>query len=127
VEVTSIRISTFPYCASTGKVLGYFYRDRALRVPLYDNNAKRKTVSVTLNANLVARSAAHGINISRVAETALITAFEAAEKVKIRDEIREAARFTDEIVRRYGHPFPESRAMLMPDDEDADNLSDDAA
>jgi post-segregation antitoxin (ccd killing protein) len=123
VEVTLIRISTFPYCASTGKVLGYFYRDRALRVPLYDNNAKRKTVSVTLNANLVARSAAHGINISRVAETALITAFEAAEKVKI----REAARFTDEIARRYGHPFPESRAMLMPDDEDADNLGDDAA
>jgi post-segregation antitoxin (ccd killing protein) len=80
-------------------------------VPLYDNNAKRRTVSVTLNADLVARSAAHGINISRVAETVLIAAFEEAERAKIREEMIEAARFTDEIVRRYRHPFPESRAM----------------
>jgi post-segregation antitoxin (ccd killing protein) len=98
-----------------------------LRVPLYDHSAKRKTVSVTLNADLVARSAAHGINISRVAEAALVVAFEEAEKAKIREEIREVARFTVEIVRKYGHPFPESRAMLMPDDENADNLNDDAA
>jgi len=84
-------------------------------------------VSVTLNADLVARSAAHGINISRVAEAALVVAFEEAEKAKIREEIREVARFTDEIVRKYWHPFPESRAMLMPDDENADNLNDDAA
>jgi post-segregation antitoxin (ccd killing protein) len=96
-------------------------------VPLYDHSAKRKTVSVTLNADLVARSAAHGINISRVAEAALVVAFEEAEKAKIREEIREVARFTDEIVRKYGHPFPESRAMLMPDDENADNLNDAAA
>jgi hypothetical protein len=66
-------------------------------------------------------------HISRVAETALIAAFEEAERAKIREEIHEAARFTDEIVCRYGNPFPESRAMLMPDDEDADNLNDDAA
>jgi hypothetical protein len=59
----------------------------------------------------VARSAAHGINISRVAETVLIAAFEEAERAKIREEMIEAARFTDEIVRRYRHPFPESRAM----------------
>jgi post-segregation antitoxin (ccd killing protein) len=100
-----------------------------MRMPLYDHTAKRKTVSVTLNADLVARSAAHGINISRVAEAALVAAFEEAEKAKIREEIREAARFTDELVRKYGHPFPESRAMFMPDHEDADdlNLNDDAA
>jgi post-segregation antitoxin (ccd killing protein) len=98
-----------------------------LRGPLHDNSAKRKALNSTLNADLVARSAIHGINISRVAEAALSAAFEEAEKARIREEIREAARFTDEIVRRYGHPFPESRAMLTPDDEDADNLSDDAA
>jgi post-segregation antitoxin (ccd killing protein) len=97
-----------------------------MRVPLYDHTAKRKTVSVTLNADLVARSAAHGINISRVAETALIAAFEAAEKASIRAEIHEASRFTDEIVQKYGHPFPDSRARFMPDDPDADT-SEDAA
>src|ERR1700753_2386826 len=111
-----------------GKITRVFLQgDCALRVPLYDHSAKRKTVSVTLNADLVARSAAHGINISRVAEAALAAAFEEAEKAKIREEIREAARFTDEIVRKYGHPFPESRAALMPDDEEADKFGDDAA
>ena len=77
-----------------------------MRVLLYDHSAKRKTVSVTLNADLVARSAAHGINISRVAEAALVAAFEEAEKSKIREEIHEAARFTDEIVRQLWAPIP---------------------
>jgi post-segregation antitoxin (ccd killing protein) len=109
---------------STGKITRVFLQgDCALRVLLDDHSAKWKTVSVTLNADLVARSAAHGINISRVAEAALAAVFEEAEKAKI----REAARFTDEIVRQYGHPFPESRARLMPDDENTDNLNDDAA
>jgi post-segregation antitoxin (ccd killing protein) len=98
-----------------------------MRVPLYDHNARRKTVSVTLNADLVARSAAHGINISRVAEAALITAFEAAEKAAIREEMREAARFTAEYVAEHGYPFPESMAMFMPDDEDPDARTGDAA
>jgi post-segregation antitoxin (ccd killing protein) len=98
-----------------------------MRIPLYDHGAKRKTVSVTLNADLVARSAAHGINISRVAEAALIAAFEAAEKAKIREEMQEAARFTEEIVRKYGHPFPEARARFMPADEDAADVNDNAA
>ena len=77
-----------------------------MRVLLYDHSAKRKTVSVTLNADLVARSAAHGINISRVAEAALVAAFEEAEKSKIREEIHEAAQFTDEIVRQLWAPVP---------------------
>jgi hypothetical protein len=54
----------------------------------------------------------HGINISRVAEAALAVAFEQAEKAKIREEIREAARFIDEIVREYRDPFPESWAIV---------------
>ncbi len=98
-----------------------------MRMPLYNQNAKRKTVSVTLNADLVARSAAHGINISRIAETALSAAFEAAETAKIRKEIQEAARFTDEYVAEHGYPFPESMAMFMPDEQDPEARTDDAA
>jgi hypothetical protein len=37
----------------------------------------------------------------------VIQAFEAAEKAKIREEIREATRITDELVARHGIPFPE--------------------
>jgi post-segregation antitoxin (ccd killing protein) len=99
--------------------------DVPVRTPLYDHNAKRRTVSVTLNTDLVARAAAHGINISRVAEAALIAAFETAEKAAIVEEIRAAVRYTDE--RAHGYPFPESQAMFMPEDEDAEDLNDDAA
>jgi post-segregation antitoxin (ccd killing protein) len=91
-----------------------------MRVPLYDRSAKRKTVSVTLNA-------AHGINMSRVAEAALVAAFEEAEKAKIREEMRAAARFVDAYVAEHGYPFPDSMAMFMPDDEDSKDLTDDAA
>ena len=53
-----------------------------MRTPLYDVNARRKTVSITLNADLVAKASALGINISRTAEAAVIQAFEAAETRK---------------------------------------------
>ena len=88
---------------------------------LYDHNAKRRTVSVTLNADLVARSAAHGINISRVAEAALVVAFEQAEKIS------EATQYIDAYVAEHGHPFPESRAMFMPEEDDVVEPNDDAA
>lgn len=89
-----------------------------MRTPLYDHNAKRKTVSVTLNADLVARSAGHGINISRVAEAALIAAFETAEKDKIRAELKEDAAWVADFVAKHGYPFPEAMAMFMPDEDD---------
>jgi post-segregation antitoxin (ccd killing protein) len=69
-----------------------------MRAPLYDVNAGRKTVSITLNSDLVAKAAALGINISRTAEAAVVQAFEAAEKAKIREEIPEAVRIIDELV-----------------------------
>jgi post-segregation antitoxin (ccd killing protein) len=91
-----------------------------MRVPLYDHDAKRKTVSVTLNADLVARSVAHGINISRVAEAALVAAFEAAEKAKIREELKDDARFVDAYVAEHGYPFPDSMADFAPENEGDD-------
>lgn len=94
--------------------------DRPVRTPLYDHNAERKTVNVTLNADLVARSEAHGIDISRVAEAALIAAFETAEKAAIREELKEDARWVAALVAEHGHPFPEFRSMFMPDDEEDD-------
>ena len=67
-----------------------------MRAPLYDVNARRKTVSITLNADLVAKASALGINISRTAEAAIIEAFEAAEKATILEELREATRMVDD-------------------------------
>ena len=87
-------------------------------IPLFDHKARRKTVSVTLNSDLVARSAAHGINISRVAEVALAAAFEAAEKAAIREELKEDARFVAAYVAEHGYPFPEAMADFVPDQQD---------
>jgi post-segregation antitoxin (ccd killing protein) len=98
-----------------------------VRVPLYDHGARRKTVSVTLNADLVARSAAHGINISRVAEAALAKVFEEAERAKIAEEILAAVQFADDLVRKHGHPFPVQQAMFMPDGKIDAESGDDAA
>ena len=90
-----------------------------MRTPLYDVNARRKTVSITLNADLVAKAAALGINISRTAEAAVIQAFEAAERAKIREEIREATRMVDEYVAIYGMPFDDwANEAVSPDDTD---------
>ena len=90
-----------------------------MRTPLYDVNARRKTVSITLNADLVAKAAALGMNISRTAEAAVIQAFEAAERAKIREEIREATRMVDEYVAIYGMPFDDwANEAVSPDDTD---------
>jgi len=90
-----------------------------MRTPLYDVNARRRTVSITLNADLVAKASALGINISRTAEAAVIQAFEAAEKAKIREELSEAARMVDEFVAIHGMPFDDwTNEGLEPDDAD---------
>lgn len=90
-----------------------------MRTPLYDVNARRKTVSITLNADLVAKASALGINISRTAEAAVIQAFEATETARIREEIREAARMVDEYVAIHGMPFDDwANDGLAADDAD---------
>jgi antitoxin CcdA len=86
-----------------------------MRAPLYNVNARRKTVSITLNADLVARASALGINISRTAEAAIIEAFEAAEKATILEELREATRMVDEYVAIHGMPpSTTGRTKLCP-------------
>jgi antitoxin CcdA len=90
-----------------------------MRTPLYDPNARRKTVSITLNADLVAKASALGINISRTAEAAIKKSFEAAEKANIREEIRVAVRFTDELVAEHGLPFLPF-GLFDPDEEGDD-------
>jgi hypothetical protein len=66
---------------------------------------------------LNARSAALGTDVCRLAEAALIARSEAAEKAAILEEIKAATGFVDDYVTLHGHPFPESMAMFMPEDE----------
>jgi antitoxin CcdA len=93
-----------------------------MRTPLYDANARRKTVSITLNADLVAKASALGINISRTAEAAVIRAFEEAERARIREEIRDATRMVDEYVAIHGMPF-DDWANEESSSDDADHAA----
>ncbi len=93
-----------------------------MRVPLYDPNARRKTVSVTLNSDLAAKAVAIGINLSRTAEEAIASEFVARERMRIRAELREAAEFTADYVARHGHPFADWASNFTPD-SDADDAA----
>jgi post-segregation antitoxin (ccd killing protein) len=50
---------------------------------LFDREAARRTVSVTINGDLVAKAKAAGLNLSRIAEHALTEALRACESAKL--------------------------------------------
>ncbi len=83
-------------------------------IPFFDPNARRKTISITINSDLAARASALGINLSRTAEAAIAAVFVAAEREQIKEEIAEAVRLTDEYVAKHGHPFAEFIADYLP-------------
>lgn len=91
-----------------------------MRVPLYDPNARRKTVSITLNADLAAKATAAGINLSRTAEEAIAHAFSNLERERIRAELREAGHITADYVSRYGRPFDDWTSEETPQHQDDD-------
>ncbi len=76
-----------------------------MRTPLFDPNARRKTVSVTLNQDLAAKAAAAGLNISRLAEEAVARAYTELEQERIRAELKDAGERASAYVARYGRPF----------------------
>jgi post-segregation antitoxin (ccd killing protein) len=57
---------------------------------LFDPAARRKTVSVTLNGDLVAKATEAGITLARPAETAVAHAYAASERERARQGLREA-------------------------------------
>lgn len=96
-----------------------------MRRPLYDLQARRKTVSVSLNADLVEKARAAGINISRIAEGALATAFAAHEREILIADARAAAALTERLIAEHGPPFRDwTTEGEWPDEED---LGEDAA
>ena len=82
---------------------------------LYDRAARRKTVSITMNADLAARAAAAGINMSRTAEAAVAAALDALERARILADLREAAAFTAVLVAEHGPAFDDWTAELYQD------------
>jgi post-segregation antitoxin (ccd killing protein) len=71
-----------------------------VRNAIYDADARKRTVSVTLNADLYAKAKGAGVNLSRVAEKALADALAQRLVEQVRAEIRSGA--LNEFVEAHG-------------------------
>jgi antitoxin CcdA len=73
-----------------------------VRTPLYDADARKRTVSVTLNADLYEKAKGAGINLSRVAEEALAQALARRLAEQLRADIRRDLGALDSFVEAHG-------------------------
>ena len=73
-----------------------------MRSVLYDAGARKRTVSITLNADLYAKAKGAGINLSRVAEKALADAMAQHLAEQVRAEIRQDLGALNAFVETHG-------------------------
>jgi antitoxin CcdA len=95
-----------PYDARVSK------REIPMYSDLFDPDARRKTVSLTINADLLEKVKAAGINASRTAEAALIKALEDCRREQLRAEIAQDFRALDAYIEKHGDPSAELREMF---------------
>jgi post-segregation antitoxin (ccd killing protein) len=73
-----------------------------MRDPLYSTKAPKQTVSVTLNSDLYAKAKILGINVSRVAEEAIASAYAALRAQALAEELRASLAGVSEYAERHG-------------------------
>ena len=82
---------------------------------LYDTDASKRPVNLTLNSDLVAKARAEGLNLSALAEDAVASALARRAREKWEAEIAEACRAHDRYLEEYG-----SLWSLLHEDSGAD-------
>jgi antitoxin CcdA len=75
-------------------------QENAMR--LYDLQASKRPVNVTLNSDLVARARAEGLNVSALAEEAVAAALGRVVQKKFEAEIAQACRAHEQYLAEYG-------------------------
>jgi len=60
-----------------------------VRDPIYNPNAPKQTVSLTLNSDLYAKAKSVGINASKIAEEAIAHAYAALQREVLLAELRQ--------------------------------------
>ncbi len=90
-----------------------------MRKPVFDQNAKKRTVSLTLNSDLYAKAKAEGINASQVAEEALVQALKARLVEKVRAEIEKDMAAYNAYIDKHGSPAEMLRDYLAERDDAA--------
>jgi post-segregation antitoxin (ccd killing protein) len=83
-----------------------------MRSPLFDERARKQTVSLTINSDLYAKVRAAGINASRVAEEALARALRDKQTETLRQEIKQDREALAKYVAEHGDPAAELREMF---------------
>ncbi len=77
-----------------------------MRRPPYDTAAPRRTVSLTINADLLAKAKAEGLNASAIAERALAVELTERVRARLREELARDAVAYDAFVAEHGS-FPD--------------------
>ena len=90
-----------------------------MRRPPFDPAAKKRTVSLTLNADLYAKAKAEGINASQVAEAALAEALAKRVNEKLRTEIERDLAAYNAYIEKHGSPAEMLREYLAERDDAA--------
>jgi len=80
------------------------------RRSFYDQDAKKQTVSLTINGDLFAKAKAAGINASQVAEEALAQALNRHMTEIIKAEIRQDLEACNAYIAKHGSPAELARA-----------------
>jgi antitoxin CcdA len=73
-----------------------------MRTALYDAGARKRTVSLTLNADLYAKARAAGMNVSKIAEEAIARALAQHLAEQVRADIRQDLCALNAFVEAHG-------------------------
>ena len=73
-----------------------------MRMNLYDPQAAKRAVNLTLNGDLVARARAEGLNLSALAEQAVAAELARIAQEKLEAEIARACRVHEDYLAEYG-------------------------
>lgn len=73
-----------------------------MRMPLYNVEATKRPVNLTLNSDLVARARAEGLNLSALAEEAVAAALTRIEAARFAAEIARACDVHERYLAEYG-------------------------
>lgn len=90
-----------------------------MRDPLYAPKAPKQTVSITLNSDLYAKAKSLDINVSKVAEEAIASAYAALRAKTLAEELRQSLAAVSEYAAQHGS-FPDSVRALYEETSDDD-------
>jgi post-segregation antitoxin (ccd killing protein) len=90
-----------------------------MKEPLYDPGAGRRTVSLTLNTDLLAKTKAAGLNLSRIAEAAIAEALAERLAEQLRADIRQDLLALNAFIEAHGSYADMAREHYASADADA--------